>query len=81
MCIRDRDNRQTNEKIDSIKEDNRQTNEKIDGMKEEINENSRVQNEKMSENLIKQMEERFDQNREGINLKTTGEIPWNSVQE
>ena len=58
------DNRQTNEKIDSIKEDNRQTNEKIDGMKEEVSENSRVQNEKMSENLIKQMEERFDQNRD-----------------
>ena len=50
MCIRDR-NRQTNEKIDSIKEDNRQTNEKTDGMKEEINKNSRIQNENLKENL------------------------------
>ena len=36
-------------------------------MEEKIKENSRKQNEILNENLIKQMEERFDKNKEETN--------------
>ena len=46
-----------------IKEQKRQINEKLDS----INENSKKQNEVLSENLIKLMNETFDKNKEETN--------------
>ena len=40
-----------------MEEQNKQTNEKIDSMEERINEPSKKQNEALKENLIKQMNE------------------------
>ena len=49
-----------------IEENNKLKNEKIDSMKEEINENSRRQNEVLSETLMKQMNEKFDRSDESL---------------
>ena len=49
-----------------MKADFRQINEKLENKIDSINENSRKQNEILSENLIKQMNEKFDRNDENL---------------
>ena len=58
------DNRRTHEKLDSILENNKRMLEKLETKIDSINENSKKQNEVLSENLIKPMNEKFDKNKE-----------------
>ena len=50
-----------------MKADFRQINEKLENKIDSINENSKKQNEILSENLIKLMNEKFDKNKEETN--------------
>ena len=49
-----------------MKADFRQINEKLENKIDSINENSKKQNEILSENLVKQMNKRFDRNDESL---------------
>ena len=50
-----------------MEDNNKQVIEKMNGMEENLNENSRKQNETLGENLLRQMEEKLDRNKEENN--------------